>query len=114
MEGLIVSTGDGRYFVPMFVTFDSNLRELLGYYPVKGVMFNRDTGWSAPIPKINTKEYFALHGCLNELDWLFSESLRSERLFRAKPTRLSIHKLIQREYRALRRVISYPQRRSSV
>ncbi len=105
MEKLIITPGEGRYFIPMFLTFDSNLRELLGHYLVKGVVFNRGSGSFAPVPEINTKDYFKQHGCLDEIEYLYSQPVRSERLSRAKPTRLSIHKLIRREYKTLRNII---------
>lgn len=105
MEKLIVAGGEGRYFIPMFLTFDSGLRELLEHYPVKGVMFNRETGSFAPIPEINTRDYFKQYGCQDEIDHLYSEPVRSERLSRPKPTQLTIHRLIRREYRTLRSLI---------
>lgn len=105
MEKLILAGGEGRYFIPMFLTFDAGLRELLAHYPVKGVMFNKKTGSFAPIPEINTRDYFKQHGCQDEIDHLYSEPVRSERLSREKPTRLSIHRLIRREYRTLRCLI---------
>lgn len=105
MEKLIVAGGEGRYFIPMFLTFDSGLRELLGHYPVKGVVFNKQTGVFAPIPAINTREYFINNGCQDEIDFLCSDSARLERLSRQKLTRLTIHRLIRHEYRALRSLI---------
>lgn len=106
MEKLIANNiGRGRYFIPMFLTFDANLKELLSHYPVKGVVFNRSDGSFYPMPEINTKEYFEQHGCLDEIEYLYSDPVRSERLSRAKPTRLSIHKLIRREYKSLRNLI---------
>ena len=105
MEKLIVAGGEGRYFIPMFLTFDSGLRELLGHYPVKGVMFNKQTGSFTPIPEINTRDYFKQYGCQDDIDHLYSEPVRSERLSRERPTRLSIHRLIRREYRTLRSLI---------
>ncbi|MCZ8251551.1 MAG: hypothetical protein O9318_03680 [Hylemonella sp.] len=105
MERLIVAGGDGRYFIPMFLTFDSGLRELLGHYAVKGAVFNKTTGAYAPIPAINTREYFAQHGCQDEIDHLYSEPVRTERLSREKPTRFTIHRLIRREFKALRALI---------
>lgn len=105
MEKLIITPSQGRYFIPMFLTFDSNLRELLSHYLVKGVVFNRERGSFAPVPKINTKEYFEQHGCLDDIEHLYSQPVRSERLSRTKPTRLSIHKLIRREYETLRMMV---------
>lgn len=105
MEKLMVAGGEGRYFIPMFLTFDSGLRELLEQYPVKGVIFNKKTGSFAPIPEINTRDYFEQHGCADEIDHLYSEPVRSERLSRERPSRLSIHRLIRREYKTLRSFI---------
>lgn len=105
MERLIIAGGEGRYFIPMFLTFDAGLRELLSHYSVKGAIFNKKSGAYAPIPEVNTREYFVQHGCQNEIDYLYSHSVRSERLSRAKPTRLTVHRLIQREYKTLRSLI---------
>jgi hypothetical protein len=105
MERLIVAGGEGRYFVPMFLTFDSGLRQLLSHYPVKGAIFNKKTGAYVPIPEVNTREYFARHGCQDEIDYFHSDPVCSERLSRDRLTRFTIHKLIQREYKALRVLI---------
>lgn len=75
------------------------------HYPVKGVMFNKQTGSFTPIPEINTRDYFKQYGCQDDIDHLYSEPVRSERLSRERPTRLSIHRLIRREYRTLRSLI---------
>lgn len=105
MEKLIVAGGEGRYFIPMFLTFDAGLRELLEHYPVKGVIFSKESGAFAPIPSINTRDYFKQNGCQDEIDHLYSDPVRSERLSRPKPTRMIIHRLIRREYKALRSLI---------
>lgn len=105
MEKLIVSVGEGRYFIPMFLTFDSGLREMLNVYPVKGVIFDKINGSVIPLPKIITKEYFEQHGCADELAHLHSAPVKAERLSRTRQSRLSIHKLIKREYRILRNMI---------
>ncbi|MBA4316578.1 MAG: hypothetical protein U1D41_14955 [Nitrosomonas sp.] len=109
MEKLIISmteASDGRYFIPMFVSFDNKLRELLSLFPVKGAIFSKSEGELIPLPKINTMDYFQSHGCGDYLEHLFSDSVKTERMSRPKPTRLSVHSCIKREYRALREVIS--------
>lgn len=113
MEKLIASMAvddGGRYFIPMFVSFDSSLRELLSLYPVKGAMYSKSEGWLIPLPKIDTMDYFQSHGCGGDLVRLFSEPVKSERMSRPKPSRLSVHSLIRREYRELRKVISHGKR----
>lgn len=109
MEKLIISMGEGhegRYFIPMFVSFDTKLRELLSLFPVKGAIYSKSEGVLIPLPKINTIDYFQSHGCGDDLEQLSSGPVKAERMSRPKPTRLSIHKCIKSEYRELRKVIS--------
>ncbi len=109
MEKLITSmatASEGRYFIPMFVSFDKNLRELLSLFPVKGAIYSKSEGGLIPLPKINTIDYFQSHGCGEHLEHLFSGPVKTERMSRPKPTRLSVHSCIKREYRELRKVIS--------
>lgn len=109
MEKLIVSmavASEGRYFIPMFVSFDNKLRELLSLFPVKGAIYSKSKGDLMQLPKINTMSYFKSQGCGKELEYLLSEPLKAERMSRPKPTRLSVHECIKREYRELRKIIS--------
>lgn len=105
MEKLLVSLGQGRYFIPLLLTFDSALRELLSLYPVKGVIFDRERGAYLPLPEVITREYFGTNGCLDLIENLHSEEVRSERLSRPKQTRESVRRLIRREYKLLRSLI---------
>lgn len=109
MEKLITSmavTSEGRYFIPMFVSFDTKLRELLSLFPVKGAIYSKSGGELIPLPRINTMDYFQSHDCGDELEHLYSDPVKTERMSRPKPTRLSVHKCIKHEYRELRKVIS--------
>ena len=109
MEKLIASmtsAGEGRYFIPMFVSFDSKLRELLSLFPVKGAIYSKSEEQLIPLPKINTMDYFQSHGCGDYLEHLCSDPVKSERMSRPKPTRLSVHRCIKREYKELREIIS--------
>jgi hypothetical protein len=111
MERLIVDGGNGRYFIPMFMSLDSKMREVLSLYPVKGVVFNRKSGAFTPIAEVPTAEYFEKHGCLDELARLHSEPVRLKRLSRPRLDRSAIHSLIRKEYGTLRRIV---QRRQAV
>lgn len=109
METLITSmntASEGRYFIPMFVSFDSKLRELMSLFPVKGVVYSKLEGELIPLPRINSMDYFQSHGCGDHLEHLHSHSVKMERMSRPKQTRLSVHSCIRREYRKLRRIIS--------
>lgn len=105
MEKLILSGGEGKYIVPMFVTVDSDLRQMMNAYLVKGVLFNRKTGALAPLPEISTEAYFKKHGCDRDLEYLYSEPVRSERLSREVPDLKSINSKIRSEFRKLRKLV---------
>lgn len=105
MEKLMGTGGQGDYFVPFFLTFDKGLRELLSAFRVKGVILNKDTGQLIPIPEVNSHEYFKSHDCEKEIEYLFCDSVKDERLSRPMPTRISIHKKIITEYGTLKKVI---------
>lgn len=109
MEKLISSmalNSEGRYFIPMFVSFDNKLRELLSLFPVKGAIYSKSNGELIPLPKTKTMTYFQSQGCGKDLEYLFSAPLKAERMSRHKPTRLSVHECIKREYRELRKIIN--------
>ena len=101
LETIILSGGDGRYIIPMFLTLDANLRQMLKAYPVKGVLFNRETGAFIPIPEIRTEEYFEKHGCSADLEHLYSEPVRTERLSRNPLDLPAVFKLIKSELKKL-------------
>jgi hypothetical protein len=105
MERLISNFGNRNYFLPILFTFDANLKKLLTIYPIKGVIFNRRTGAFHPLPKINTREYFEEHGCVEFIDQLYSDEFRLQRLAREKPDRASLRRLIAQEYRELRMLL---------
>jgi hypothetical protein len=107
-------SGEGRYFIPMFVSFDTKLRELLSLFPVKGAIYSKTKGELIPLPKINTMDYFQFHGCGGCLEHLYSDPVKMERMSREKPTRLSVHECIKREYRELRAVVSSKKKMRSM
>lgn len=109
MERLIVDGGNGRYFIPMFMSFDSKMREVLSLYPVKGAVFNRKSGAFTPIAEVPTAEYFERNGCLDELARLHSEPARSKRILRPRLDRSAVHSLIKKEYGTLRRIVQRRQ-----
>ncbi|MGN5141405.1 hypothetical protein ACTG2I_05675 [Aeromonas caviae] len=113
MEALITSmhtTGEGRYFIPMFVSFDNKLRELLSLFPVKGAIYSKSKGGLIPLPSIDSMDYFKSHGCGELLECLHSYSMKMERMSRPQKTRISVHGCIRNEYRALRKIIFHKKR----
>lgn len=108
MEKLIAAMGgegEGRYFIPMFVSFDKNLRELLSLFPVKGAIYNKAEGELIALPKISSLKYFQSNGCGQQLEHLHSKPVKDERTSRPKHTRESIHMRIKMAYKELKSVI---------
>ena len=72
MEKLIPSKlgSQSQCFVPMFLSFDRNLRAMLKMYPIKGAIFNRKTGGIISFPDINSGEYFKENKLEKEINWI--------------------------------------------
>lgn len=102
MEKLIAYGSDAHYFVPLFLTLDANLRELLRFYRVKGAVYSRETGFFAPIAEINTSDYFHNVDCGESFERVQNDDARRERASLPKHDRQSLHGLIKREYSLLR------------
>ncbi|QXX08354.1 hypothetical protein KW548_22215 [Vibrio neptunius] len=92
---------DGHYFVPMFLSFDKNLKKMLKMHPIKGAIYNRDTSDIIPFPDVSSGEYFAEKKLEKEINWICSEELKLERRRRPRHTRGTLHKSIINEYKKL-------------
>lgn len=92
---------DGHYFVPMFLSFDKNLKKMLKMHPIKGAIYNRDTSDIVPFPDVNSGEYFTENKLEKEINWICGEELKLERRKRPRHTRGTVHKSIIKEYRKL-------------
>ncbi|MBZ9624725.1 hypothetical protein G9F71_017890 [Clostridium sp. FP2] len=90
MEFFLKTRGEGRYFIPLFLTNDKNLRNLLRLHKIKGVTFNKDGTQFIPISSINSQEYFEEHKCNVDFDSLFNDEAikkRNEKLEHNKKTK---------------------------
>lgn len=58
MKFFLEHIGEGRYFIPFFLSNDKNLRELLRLYNVKGVLYSKIESKLIPISNPNSREYF--------------------------------------------------------
>jgi hypothetical protein len=96
---------EARYFIPMFMSFDAGLKELLSIYRVKGAIYDRINGDLVQLPEKNSKEYFLENGCGQSLDALLNPISISERRSRARPDRQSVHSAIRQEFKTLRNLL---------
>lgn len=91
------------YFIPYFLTFDKNLRELYSLYRVKGAVFDRTSGTLISFPEINSGTLLAQYGCDKVMEKFFSDEFKSKR---SKSKRLEHPELLKKiyvEYRSLRK-----------
>ncbi|WP_336765038.1 hypothetical protein [Paenibacillus sp. USHLN196] len=58
----MLRAGQGRGLIPIFLSFDVKLIELLNMYSVKGVVFNMEGPEFIPVPNTNSYEYYQNHG----------------------------------------------------
>lgn len=77
MEYFLKSGGEGRFFIPFFLTNDYNLRQLLNLFKVKGVVFDKTGELFVPFPDFITKDYFNDHNCNIEL--FFTDDVKRKR-----------------------------------
>ena len=103
MEKLIASGlgSEGQYFVPLFLSFDKNLKKMLKMHSIKGAIYNRNTGDIVSFPDINSEEYFEANNLGKDINWVCSDELKIERRERGRHTRKTAHKAIFAEYRKL-------------
>ncbi|SHN73298.1 hypothetical protein SAMN04487896_3183 [Paenibacillus sp. ov031] len=77
MEYFLKLGGEGRFFIPFFLTNDFNLRQLLSLFKIKGVLFDKTGDLFVPLPVFNTNDYFKKHECNVEI--YFTDDFKLDR-----------------------------------
>ncbi|WP_221074755.1 hypothetical protein [Agarivorans aestuarii] len=104
MERLMSSGlgGGTDYFIPIFMTFDDDLKHMLESFQVKLVAYEKNSGAFLSIPEYNSADYFEDAGLKNCTDYFFSETKKKERQAKSLHTRASLLPVLFKEYRKLR------------
>lgn len=103
----VLMLGRGDYYIPFFLSFDSKLREMLGYFPVKAVILKPDEGSVLSVPVQNSGEFFRKEGCEELFTKFFSQKSTQERFTQEITDNTDLLRLIKNEYRQLRFVLEY-------
>lgn len=82
MEYFLKHGGEGRFFIPFFLTNDFNLRQLLSLFKIKGVIFDKTGGLFVPLPIFNTNDYFKEHKCNIEIYFTDDSKLKREAVYK--------------------------------
>ena len=106
MERMIALDKLGDYTIPFFLTFDQNLHELFGCYPVKAVIIDRRSEDVLSIPVLNVGAYFEKEGCGDMITSFFSEEKKKERFSKEAPTLETLSDRINNMYRELNAILS--------
>jgi hypothetical protein len=77
MEFFLTRIGEGRFFIPFFLTNDFRLRELLKLFSVKGIVYNTKKGFFLPISDENTFDYYKRHDV--DVEQYFTDEAKIER-----------------------------------
>ncbi len=85
MEFFLKMRGEGRYFIPFFLSNDKNLRDLLKMFKVKGVIFDNDNVRLTPILSSDFLYYFQK----NEPDLDINMFFNNEAIKRREETYIS-------------------------
>jgi len=108
LENFILSRGKGKYMIPYFLSFDTDLNDYLNSFLIKSTIFNSKTGVLTPIPEKNTRTYFDDNNCNNAVDWFFTdESIRQRKNLIGKMNELNdLNSVVLKEYTRLRKVMN--------
>jgi hypothetical protein len=104
MEYFLKSGGEGRFFIPFFLTNDYNLRQLLSLFKVKGVVFDKTGELFIPLPNFNTSEYFLEHNC--DIEKHFLNEVKERRNGIYQKNKNDNFKIIEFEFEKLVRVLA--------
>lgn len=103
MERSITIGGEGDYFLPLLLTFDKGLHNMLKLYPVKGVVFKNGTLASIPIPVLNTYEFFSKKGFDEFSEWINTDINTRKRI--AYLNRDNNYKIIEEQISLLKQIM---------
>lgn len=93
------------FILPFFMSFDRDLRAMISYYQVRGVIIDRESTGVLPIPAIESMEYFKIEGCEDILKHFFSEEMRAERHLHAEQTFEDLVQKVELVYQELAAIL---------
>lgn len=100
MEYFMKNVGEGRFYLPFFLSHDRGLKDIMDLYKVKGVFFNEEIG-PLPLTSETNVEYFEKEGCTIDFEFYFSNENKQKRARILKRNRQSVEELIQKEFQEL-------------
>lgn len=100
MEYFMRFGGEGKFFIPFFLSHDIGLKEVINLFNVKGVFIDEVAGF-IPLSSINTQEYYESEKCKIDFENYFSKENKSKRFSIVEKNRELIDTIIMEEYNKL-------------
>lgn len=101
MENFISVSGEGRYFIPFFLSHDHGIRELLRLYSVKGVIIDNRNLKPISFTEITNVDYWESEKCNIDFDYFFSSECKRDRKSRFKNNIKTRYSIIEEEFKQL-------------
>ncbi|WP_231514878.1 hypothetical protein [Oceanobacillus salinisoli] len=79
MEFQINANKDSSHFIPLFLSHDKKLKELIGLFNIKGILMHRKTNEYIPFSDLDTTDFFDKKGLLDELETLKTVEIEAKR-----------------------------------
>lgn len=105
MEIFLKAGGEGRYFIPFFLSNDKNLRDLLKLFKVKSVIFDKNQIMPTPIPSEDYIHYFEKNEPDLDLNMFFNDEAKNKREERYKFNKKNNFSCLEEEFCKLAEVM---------
>ncbi|QXM06956.1 hypothetical protein [Crassaminicella indica] len=106
MERFIIDNDKAEFSIPVFLTFDENLRKVLGKFKAKGVVINKKESSIVPYTNSSSIDFFNKKGCSTVLDIFQDPNNKKERVMRFNENKKKIDKIIDEKICELYSIIN--------
>ncbi len=106
LEKFIGNGGEGQFFIPYFLTFDSKLKKLYELYRVKAAIIDKNSQTVVPIPCLNSESFLNKYNIKKEeYNRYFSNEAKKNRSQKIQLNNQQVFNMIKLEYRTLRHTL---------
>ncbi len=105
MEIMMTTCGEGDFFIPIFLSFDKDLRSIMNLFPIKGCLFSPNNMQVIPIPKIISDDYFEANGCREQIENLMNPDVREKRINVYHNNQQNNYEIITSEYKKIEQLL---------
>ncbi|MGG3622254.1 hypothetical protein ABES25_01575 [Bacillus gobiensis] len=93
------------FFIPLFLSHDKKLKDLIRLFKIKGILLHKETNEFIPISELNTTKFFEEKGLLECLEMLKTDEVIEERSRVRKKNTDNNFEVINNELRKLTQIL---------